>query len=270
MSTQAASKVDVIKKHFSLLCELRRLYKIEIVTDEQNTDPVINYQLSKIETITPYLEFLRNELAVYPPALVNKLQLDRIILCEHLKKLKRPVSGCASMSLLFADNLALRMLSFKKNTIYLDVAYGGTADGLVTVHHELFHATEAHGLGWPPYLDEDWPKLNPSTFLYKHEVSEYAANRYPLDVDGFLTDYSMESAREDKAELFSHMIVNMARVEHFSEKDKYLKAKVASMKKIMRSFSSEFNEQFWKTRRERSIQGVHRFHYENLLLKRLR
>lgn len=56
MSTQATSKVDVIKKHFSLLCDLRRLYKIEIVTDERSTDPVINYQLANIETITSYLD----------------------------------------------------------------------------------------------------------------------------------------------------------------------------------------------------------------------
>lgn len=270
MSTQATSKVDVIKKHFSLLCDLRRLYKIEIVTDERSTDPVINYQLANIETITSYLEFLRDELSVYPPSLVNKLQLDRIILCEDLRKLKRPVCGCASMALLFADNLALRMLLSKKNTIYLDVAYGGTADGLVTVHHELFHATEAHGNNRPPNLDEDWPRLNPSTFLYEHEVSEYAAKRYPLDVDGFLTDISMQSAREDQAELFSHMIVNMARVEQFAEKDKYLQAKVARMKQIMHSFSSEFNAQFWKARREKSIQGLPKYQYDNLLLKRLR
>src|SRR5256885_2053461 len=117
MSTHG-SKVDLIKKHFSLLCELRRQYKIEIITDEKDNDPIINYDLSDLPTVTAYLEFLRDEFSVYPPGVINKLQLDRIIVCNNLRKITVQVSGCASMSL-FPDNLALRMF-FKRNTIYLD------------------------------------------------------------------------------------------------------------------------------------------------------
>ncbi|MDZ4838029.1 MAG: putative zinc-binding metallopeptidase [Candidatus Melainabacteria bacterium] len=260
--------IDVIKKHFSLLCDLRRKYKIEIVTDVQDNDPVINYKISDKKTLTPYLEFLRDELAIYPVTLVNKLQLDRIVLCSHLAKLDKPVSGCASMSL-FPDSLPLRML-FKKNTIYLDIIYGGTMDGRVTVHHELFHAVESHGDTWPRYLDEQWPKLNPPAFRYREEAQE-RASKYSVDVDGFLTDYSMESVREDKAELFSHMIVNLARVEKFARKDAFLKAKVDRMKQLMRKFCYEVNDDFWTTRNQQSDNGGSLFRdYDDLLLNRLR
>lgn len=270
MSTQAVSKKDIIKKHFSLLCDLRRQYKFTIITDERDNDPIITYDLSDIQAVTPYLEFLKDELSIYPAGVVNKLHLDRIIVCSNLKKVDKPVTGCASMSLLFPDNLALRMLFFKKNTIYLDISYGGTVDGLVTIHHELFHALEAHGESWPKSADFDWPILNPTGFQYKAEVSDVRRKEYPLDVDGFLTDYSMETFREDKAELFSHMIVNLARVEEFAKKDKILKSKIQRLKWLLGKFSSDFNEQFWATRHQHSLQGALKNQYDDLLLNRLR
>jgi hypothetical protein len=267
MSTQAASKVDVIKKHFSLLCELRKQYKIEIVTDEANNDPVINYKLAEIYGLNHYLEFLRDEMAIYPAAIINKLQLDRIILCSDLKKLDKPVSGCASMSL-FPDNLALRML-FRKNTIYLDTKYDNTIDGLVTIHHELYHAIESHDGSFPKYVDLDWNQLNEARFQYRSDILSF--NKTPsLDFEGFLTDYSMETVREDKAELFSHLIVNHPRVEELAKKDQILAFKITRLKKLLRDFSPDFNDQFWATRRERAVKGGHKVSYEHLLLPRLR
>jgi len=264
---QAASKADVIKKHFSLLCELRKKYRIEVVTDEALSDPVISYKLSDVYGSTRYLEFLSNELAIYPISIFTRLQLDRIVLCSDLQKYDKPVSGCASMSL-FPDNLALRML-FRKNTIYLDIEYDGTVDGLVTIHHELFHAIESHDYSWPTYVDAYWNKLNPRNFQYK---SEMLANDYnpSIDFEGFLTDYSMQSVREDKAELFSHMIVNLPRLEELSKKDQILARKILRLKKILGTFSTDFDEPFWTTRQEHALKGSLKAEYEELLLPRFR
>ncbi len=264
---QAASKADVIKKHFSLLCELRKKYRIEVVTDEALSDPVISYKLSDVYGSTRYLEFLSHELAIYPISIFARLQLDRIVLCSDLQKHDKPVSGCASMSL-FPDNLALRML-FRKNTIYLDIKYDGTVDGLVTIHHELFHAIESHDYSWPPYVDAYWNRLNPANFQYK---SEMLADDYnpSLDFEGFLTDYSMQSVREDKAELFSHMIVNLPRLEALAKNDQILAHKILRLKKILGKFSPDFDEQFWTTRQECAVTGLLKAEYEDLLLPRLR
>lgn len=264
---RAASKADVIKKHFSLLCELRKKYRIEVVTDEALSDPVISYKISDVYGSTRYLEFLSNELAIYPISIFTRLQLDRIVLCSDLQKHDKPVSGCASMSL-FPDNLALRMF-FWKNTIYLDIKYDGTIDGLVTIHHELFHAIESHDDSWPKYVDVDWNKLNPAKFQYRSEM--LASDCSPsLDFEGFLTDYSMQSVREDKAELFSHMIVNLPRLETLANKDQILAHKILRLKKILAKFSPDFDEQFWTTRQEGAVKGSLKAEYEDLLLPRLR
>jgi len=257
--------VEVIKKHFSLLCELRKRYRFEFLADHVDNDSVINYKLGERAETNPYLEFLMDELAVFPVDVIDKLHLDRIIVCKDLKKHDQDVSGCASMSL-FPDNLASRLL-FRKNTIYLDIEYSGTAEGKVTVHHELFHAIEAHEDRFPKYLDPDWPKLNPVTFSYREELGGNRTKIHHGYVEGFLSDYSMDAVREDKAELFSHMIVNYAKVEEFMAKDKHIKAKVARMKDLLRTFSSDFNEKFWTSRRDAS-RKVNSAEYNALLMPR--
>ncbi len=119
-------------------------------------------------------------------------------------------------------------------------------------------------------FDSEWPKLNPADFKYKEDVSSYLKKNYPLDVDGFMSDYSMESIREDKAELFSHMIVNMARVEQIARRDKSVAGKVERMKKLLLAFSPAFNDSFWATRHLRSVQGYLKTEFEDLLLPRVR
>lgn len=258
---------ELVKQHFALLCELRRQYPIEIITEDQHEDPVINYKLADRRLTTRFLECLRDELAIYPPAVVKKLQLDRIILCQNLKKFDKDVTGCASMSL-FPDNLAMRML-FRKNTIYLDVKYGGTVEGRVTIHHELFHAIEAHGDRFPKYLDPYWRILNEDDFKYREELGDYEENYGNRHVTGFLTDYSMDAVREDKAELFSHMMVNCADVERFGEIDKHIKAKTSRMKHLLSGFSKQFDEVFWK-QRVGSSKHVPTAEYISLLVPGLR
>lgn len=202
------------QKFFALLCELRKLYKIEIVADEKLHDPFINFELPSREESTAFLEFLRDELAHYSAATIERMQLDRILLCTQLAKLDQSISGCASMSL-FPDSLPLRML-FRKNTIYLATEYCNKIEGRISIHHELFHAIEAHDKSWPKYCDPHWPSFNPPAFRYQDDVGFTESENYPLNCDGFLTSYSMQSVREDKAELFAHMIVNYARVKQFA------------------------------------------------------
>ncbi len=234
------------QKYFSLLCEMRRLYRIEIVAEDIHLNPVIQYEVPTREDSISFLEFLRDELAIYSTKLIDKLHLDRIILGTNLVKLDDPISGCASMSL-FADNLPFRLL-FRKNTIYLAVDYCNTLEGRIIIHHELFHAIEAHEKRWPKYLDTLWPNLNPPAFRYRQGISTQLDEHHNVDCSGFLSSYSMETVREDKAELFAHMIVNFAYVNELASKDKFLRAKMHRLKQLLKEFSAEFDDSFWKER----------------------
>src|SRR5579885_2032927 len=255
------------QKYFNLLCELRRSYKFEIVAEESQYDPVISYEVPSREESAAFLEFLQNELALYSTRFINRLQIDKIILGNKIHRVDQPIVGCASMSL-FPDSLPLRVL-FRKNTIYLAADQCNTVDGRICIHHELFHAIEAHEERWPKYFDPIWPNLNPRAFRYKEDSLSNESYENQLDCDGFLSSYSMRTVREDKAELFSHMVVNFARVEELASKDKFLRAKTQRMKQILKAFNEEFDESFWRKREQNSLNGTAKISYEQLLLRKL-
>jgi len=58
----------------------------------------------------------------------------------------------------------------------------------------------------------------------------------------------MSAVQEDKAEIFSHMIIQYEKLEQLSRTDVFLRKKIDRMKDLLRAFSPEFDQGFWEER----------------------
>ena len=77
------------------------------------------------------------------------------------------------------------------------------------------------------------------------------------NIPGFLTRYSTSAVEEDRAELFSHMIINYQYVEEKSNLDVILKAKVAYLQNEIANVCSDIDYHFWADRRDADLWQNH-------------
>ncbi len=63
----------------------------------------------------------------------------------------------------------------------------------------------------------------------------------------------MDAVLEDKAEVYSHLLIDHRGTEKLVREDRILARKVVRMKELLHSFASEFNEDFWSKRDAASI-----------------
>jgi hypothetical protein len=192
--------------------------------------------------IRDYVEFfLHKELSIYTNDVIRKSKVSRIVLCKNISAYPMLCNGVAQMKVL--------QLPFWKNTIILSVRQRRTAYDRATIHHELFHAIDFQDDFWR-YTDLEWPKLNAKDFKYG-EIS-YSSNHEHTE-EGFISVHGTSSVREDKADLYGHMLVNYAGVEKQAESDPIIRAKMARMKELLRKFSPYYDERFWEERAAASV-----------------
>lgn len=216
-------------------------YKIEIVA----TDPqfpvkcsygTIDGKAADRKAVEAYAALLVPEFALYPPEVIKRSKLKRVVLCTDLT---------------FADQRRNAIPDFEHDTLYLDVARGATNKPYMrkVIHHEFYHVIDLRDDGHL-YKDERWAGLNPADFKYgtggknAQDMSNTSVltDKYP----GFLNHYSTTGVEEDKAEVFANLIVDAACVAERAKKDRVLTAKVERMKELMTKFCPDVREAFWE------------------------
>ena len=192
------------------------------------------------KTLESYAGVFAREFSLYPGVLVVRMGLKGVVLCEELTVDGHSVGG-------FAD--------FDRNTVYLNIGrITMHAEALLrgrsylarAIHHEFFHFIDYRDNG--TVRDKSWEIINPRNFRYSSVgVAEKLSHSVTLTDQhpGFLTDYSRSGVEEDKAEVFSNLIVHPAYVEHRAKRDRVLKAKVRRMKYMLARFSPSMNKAFW-------------------------
>jgi hypothetical protein len=227
------------------LDKIAKEYKIEIVTAEprfpvKNPHGAIDGKRAEAKALENYAGLFALEFNLYPPALVTRSKLKRVVLCSELS---------------FAGQRRNAIPDFGEDTLYLDVSRGTYSKPYLraVIHHEYYHIIDYQDDG-SVYRDERWEALNPADFKYGSggrnaqdvKTTSVLTDRYP----GFLNHYSTTGVEEDKAEVFAHLIVNAARVEEQAKKDRVLQTKVGRMKELMAAFCADVNADFWgKARR---------------------
>ena len=223
------------------LARLSQSYGIEIIT----TDPpfpvttlhgMITGKAAGQGALDWYTPLFFQEFSLYPPTLVRRARLNRVVLCEDLS---------------FAGQRRNAIPDFAHDTLYLDTTRGAYSPEYLrtVIHHEFFHIIDYRDDGLV-YSDHSWSTLNASAMKYgdggrnaQHRPEEsLLVTTYP----GFLDYYGTTGVEEDKAELFAHLIVRSSAVAARSRSDSVLMAKVWRLKRLMGEFCPEMNDGFWK------------------------
>jgi hypothetical protein len=223
------------------LKELGQKYQLEIITHAASENDEIQFDCPSSTQVRVYTNLLAAELAVYPPDFIKRSNIERLVLCTNLRSHRHKVSGITDMGL------------FKIDTLFLDLSH--TAHNWDfsrrTFHHELFHAIDFSD-SLEGYIDTEWRKLNSED--YKYFASDENFSAVETRQSGFITMYSTRSVLEDKAELYSFMIVEYPTVHERCLTDQVLSRKVEHLKKSLRTFSPHFNDTFWDKVQRRSEQ----------------
>ena len=150
----------------------------------------------------------------YNSNFLEKINLKYIILCENLS---------------VSDISAAGVPNYKMKTLIIDIKFNENHFERV-LHHEIFHLiNESYK---KKFSDSDWKNINNSKFEYAK--CSTCSDRLNLSLiektEGFLTEYSMSTASEDMAEVFSFLMTDKKKIENKSIKDPILSKKISFIK----------------------------------------
>jgi hypothetical protein len=244
LCTQAGSLADP-SALATALEKIAAAYCIEVV-HEAPTFPArtswgaIEGRKADAGRLKSYVPLFVREFSLLPKALVERVKLKKVVLCEELS---------------FAGQRRSAIPDYENDVLYLDASRGAHRPRYLAavIHHEFFHLIDYKDDG-VVYKDDDWAALNAKEFKYgnggKNAQNDKSTTAFTAKLPGFLTHYGTTGVEEDKAELFAHLIVNADHVKARAKDDPILRAKIARMKKLMSGFCNEVDEGFW-TRAEK-------------------
>jgi hypothetical protein len=223
------------------LAAVAKKYDLEIITAaprfpvQMKTGEIDGAEAARAD-IETYSAIFAFEWSLYPPELVKKTGLKRIVFCKHLS---------------FAKQRRTAVPDFEHEVLYLDVSRGRTDEPYVrkVIHHEFFHIIDLRDDNHL-YEDERWSKLNPRGFKYGpggvHLQHDPTVTETGKDEPGFLNRYAASGVEEDKAEVFAHLMAEPKAMKERAVKDRYMRAKIARMKELLAAFCPQADEEFWK------------------------
>ena len=160
----------------------------------------------------------------YKKTFLKKANLKYVVICKNLK-----VSGIKTAGV---PNHIVKTLIIDIN---FDKKYFERS-----MHHELFHMIDDSFDSL--FSKKNWEKFNTSSFQYA-ECST-CTNKLGLslikDTKGFLTEYSMSTASEDMAEIFSFLMTDKNKISEIASNDFVINKKVSFLKNEIRKIDEKF------------------------------
>ena len=171
---------------------------------------------SSKEDIEKKMPIIKKNLNIYSSAFLHKINLKYIVLCEKLSVSQISAAGVPNS---------------QTKTLVIDIKFDVEHFERV-LHHEIFHMI--HDSHKKNFLFEEWKNFNNSEF--KYAKCSTCSDRLGLSLlkenKGFVTEYSMSTASEDMAEVFSFLITDKKKIENKALKDPILNKKIIFLKKI--------------------------------------
>jgi len=189
------------------------------------------------EYLARFLTIFAEEVDKYPADFFQHSRLKAVILVKRHFYNEKPVEGLydSGANVIFIDFWRNRKNILRQRW---------------NIHHELFHMIEIEARrggndfsGWVASADKSF-QYSPDPRPRSTETrSRFSA---PL-VPGFVSDYSMTSAVEDRAEIFACLMVASQNklLLKWTEKDLILKEKVAALKGFLANYCAGMDERFW-------------------------
>ena len=180
---------------------------------------------SSEEDIKKKIPIIEKNLKKYSSYFLNQINLKYIVLCENLTVSQINSAGVPNP---------------KTKTLVIDIKFNEEYFERV-LHHEIFHMiNESHK---KIFFYEKWEKLNNLEFRYA-ECST-CSDRLDLSLlnenKGFVTEYSMSTASEDMAEVFSFLMIGKKRIEKKASMDPILNKKIFFIKKNILKIDENFS-----------------------------
>ena len=180
---------------------------------------------SSSKSVDQKFNLIKKNLDRYNSNFLNKINLKFIVLCQNL---------------IVSEISAAGVPNHKMRTLIVDINFDKKFFERV-LHHEVFHLIYDTHKSY--FSENDWKKFNNSEFKYS-ECST-CSNRLNLNLleknNGFLTEYSMSTASEDMAEVFSFMMTDMEVIINKALKDPILNEKILFIKSRVAQIDGKFN-----------------------------
>ena len=186
-----------------------------------NNVSCFNSNKKDIEIKMPIIEKNLNK---YSSEFLNKINLKYIILCENLSVAQISAAGVPN--------------SITK-TLIIDIKFNEEHFERV-LHHEIFHMiNDSHK---KKFVDEEWKNFN--NLEFKYAKCSTCTDKLGLSLlkknKGFVTEYSMSTASEDMAEVFSFLIISKKKIENKALMDPILKKKILYIKRKILEIDKNF------------------------------
>lgn len=250
------------------LYKIAAAYEVEIVAIDpqfpvETTGGKINGKKVGRRTIEAYADLFASEFSIYPPGLVKRTRIKRFVFCRNLTHADMRLGGLPD----YAHDTIYLNIGYGA---YLNITHGANMNGYLrrSIHHEFFHVIDYYDDG-AVYRDRAWELLNPAKFSYGNggRSAQHIKNTLVLTekYPGFLNHYSTTGVEEDKAEIFSNMIIRPDYIDVRCKTDPVVRAKVRQMKSLTNHFCHQFDKRFWEnvTRQNRSKKRVAEFDAAN-------
>ena len=179
---------------------------------------------TKNKNIKKNFSLIEKNFNKYKADFLKKINLKYIVMCENLSVSEINTAGVPN---------------YKMKTLIIDLNFNEIFFERV-MHHEVFHII--YDSYKKEKLDNEWKNINDSKFEYaKCSTCSKRLNLSLIEKSkGFVTEYSMSTASEDMAEVFSFLMVNKKKIEKQSLKDPILKDKISFIKKYILEIDNNF------------------------------
>ena len=164
------------------------------------------------------------EIGLYPKDIFRYAHCQDIYFVKKFFYEELPIDGFFSLS---------------TNYIFYDYLRGSnnTQKTRHKIHHEIYHLIGSKHSFWKEHGPE-WNALNRAGFSYDpkyHPQERNPVNFYAPSELGFVTDYAMWSAEEDRAEVFACMMIpqEFRLLKQWAQKDNILFEKLKMMKEFL-------------------------------------
>jgi len=188
----------------------------------------LNYSLADIENgpaLKKAIILFVQEISLYPKDFFRDADCQDIYFVQKLFYKQKPADGV-----------------FAEGTNYIFYDYSRRSDNTPkirhNIHHEFYHLIGSKHPYWKKY-GPAWEALNRADFSYNKKYNSYERNPinfYAPPEPGFITDYAMVSAEEDRAEVFACMMIpeELTLMEQWAQKDRILFKKMEMMKEFLK------------------------------------
>jgi hypothetical protein len=177
------------------------------------------------EDLNKQYKIIYKNLSKYSYDYLKKINLKYIVLCENLS-----ISGINTAGI--PDNIM--------KTLILDIKFNENYFERV-IHHEVFHIINDQYSEL--FKESEWIRFNNSDFKYAEcsTCTEKLGLETFKKTKGFFTEYSMSTASEDMAEVYSHMIfLDQEYINKIRKRDKILDNKILYIENKIKIINNSF------------------------------